>query len=66
MPMGYTPANYRRSIKDSKAYFAIFELPTLLFIAIVGFITEFLIEFPFMMVCLLDHRWKKRRSGSKK
>ena len=44
---------------DSQAFFIIFKLPGLLFLPIMGFIIEFLYELPFMLVCLLDSRFKK-------
>jgi hypothetical protein len=47
---------HKRKFKDSQAYFVVCELPTLLFLAIIGFIIEFLIELPFMLICLLDHQ----------
>ena len=48
---------FRKKITRSGAYFAIFKLPVILFTAIFGFILEFIIELPFMVLCLLDrHR----------
>jgi hypothetical protein len=52
--------HYKKRFKDSQIYFAVFELPTLLFIAIIGFIIEFLIELPFMLICMLDHHLGKK------
>jgi len=46
----------RDSITQSKAYFSIFKLPVILFTAIFGFILEFVIELPFMVLCMLDRR----------
>jgi hypothetical protein len=47
--------------KESQAYFVIFKLPTLLITAILGFIIEFIMELPFMAVCLIDSWFKKRK-----
>jgi hypothetical protein len=52
---------HKNRIKDSQAYFAIFELPALLFTAIIGFIIEFLIELPFMLICILDHHLGRKK-----
>lgn len=41
-------------ITQSRVYFAIFKMPVILFTAIFGFILEFIIELPFMVLCLLD------------
>lgn len=48
--------NFKEKITRSRAYFAIFKLPVVLFTAIFGFILEFIIELPFMVLCLLDRR----------
>ena len=48
--------HFRDIITQSRAYFAIFKLPVILFTAIFGFILEFIIELPFMVLCLLDRR----------
>ena len=44
---------------DSRVFFIIFKLPALLITPILGFIVEFLYELPFMLVCLLDNRFRK-------
>ena len=44
---------------ESKAFFYIFKLPALLVTPVLGFIIEFFYELPFMLVCLLDGRFKK-------
>jgi hypothetical protein len=44
---------------ESRAFFVIFKLPALLVTPILGFIIEFLYELPFMLVCLLDSRFRK-------
>ena len=44
---------------ESQAFFIIFKLPPLLITPILGFIIEFLYELPFMLVCLLDSRFRK-------
>jgi hypothetical protein len=44
---------------ESRAFFIIFKLPALLITPILGFIIEFLYELPFMLVCLLDSRFRK-------
>jgi len=46
----------RDKISQSRVYFAIFKMPVILFTAIFGFILEFIIELPFMVLCLLDRR----------
>ena len=43
-------------IARSRAYFAVFKMPVILFTAIFGFILEFVIELPFMVLCLIDRR----------
>ena len=48
--------HFRDMITQSRAYFSIFKLPVILFTAIFGFILEFIIELPFMVLCLLDRR----------
>ena len=48
--------HFRDMITQSRAYFSIFKLPAILFTAIFGFILEFIIELPFMVLCLLDRR----------
>jgi hypothetical protein len=53
--------HFRDMITQSRAYFSIFKLPVILFTAIFGFILEFIIELPFMVLCLLDRR---REEGS--
>jgi hypothetical protein len=52
--------DHKNRFKDSRTYFAIFQLPALLFTAIIGFIIEFLIELPFMLICMLDSHSKKK------
>ena len=51
---------------ESKAFFIIFKLPALLITPVLGFIIEFFYELPFMLVCLLDSRFRKQRPGSNK
>ena len=48
--------HFRDMITQSRAYFSIIKLPVILFTAIFGFILEFIIELPFMVLCLLDRR----------
>ena len=50
---------------DSRVYFIIFKLPTLLITAILGFIIEFIVELPFMAVCIIDSRLTKRKLETK-
>jgi len=45
--------------KKFQSFFIIFKPPALLIMAILGFIIEFLYELPFMLVCLLDSRFRK-------
>ena len=53
----------RLTIKDRRAqsqvFFIIFKLPALLITPVLGFIIEFIYELPFMLVCLLDSRFRK-------
>jgi hypothetical protein len=51
--------HFRDMITQSRAYFSIFKLPVILFTARFGFILEFIIELPFMVLCLLDRRWEE-------
>jgi hypothetical protein len=51
--------------KESQAFFVIFKLPTLLITAILGFIIEFIVELPFMAVCIIDSRLTKRKLETK-
>ena len=44
---------------ESKAFFYIFKLPALLITPVLGFIIEFFYELPFMLVCLLDGRFRR-------
>ena len=46
----------RDRITQSRAYFTVFKLPVILFTALLGFILEFVIELPFMVLCMLDRR----------
>ena len=50
--------HFIEKITQSRVYFAIFKLPVILFTALLGFILEFVIELPFMVLCLLDRRRK--------
>jgi len=43
----------------SQAIFVLFKLPALLITPVLGFIIEFLYELPFMLICLLDSRFRK-------
>ena len=54
---------FRDGITQSKAYFTVFKLPVILFTAIFGFILEFVIELPFMVLCMLDRRRGRNHSG---
>jgi len=54
---------FRDSITRSRAYFSIIKLPLILFTAIFGFILEFVIELPFMVLCMLDRRRGRNHSG---
>jgi hypothetical protein len=49
----------------SRSYFIVFKLPTLLITAILGFIFEFMMELPFMALCIIDSRLKKRKVDSR-
>jgi hypothetical protein len=59
--MSHPLSHYKNRVKNSQAYFAIFELPALLFITIIGFIIEYLIELPFMLICILDHHFVRKK-----
>lgn len=48
--------HFIEKVTRSRAYFAIFKLPVILFTALFGFILEFVIELPFMVLCLFDRR----------
>lgn len=45
----------------SRSYFVVFKLPTLLITAILGFIFEFIMELPFMALCIIDSWFTKRK-----
>ncbi|MEN8246383.1 MAG: hypothetical protein ABFS43_15955 [Thermodesulfobacteriota bacterium] len=47
---------FRDRITQSRAYFSIIKLPVILFTAMLGFMLEFVIELPFMVLCMLDRR----------
>ena len=49
-------------LTSSQAFYIIFKLPTLLATVIIGFILEFLMELPFMAICIIDSRLRKRKS----
>ena len=49
----------RDTITQSRAYFAIFKLPVIVFTALFGFILEFVIELPFMVLCMLDRHLQR-------
>jgi len=48
--------------KFSRAYFTVFKLPLILFAIVAGFIFEFMVELPFMMLVFLDYR-SQQKSG---
>ena len=45
---------FRDMFTQSRVYFTIFKLPAIVFTALFGFILEFIIELPFMVLCMLD------------
>jgi len=47
----------------SKVYFIVIKLPLILFAIVAGFIFEFIVELPFMMLVLLDYRSPKKGQG---
>ncbi|MBW2178330.1 MAG: hypothetical protein JRF32_12555 [Deltaproteobacteria bacterium] len=61
--MQSTLSHFRNTITQSRAYFAIFQLPVIIFTAIFGFILEFIIELPFMVLCLLDRKQAGKSAG---
>lgn len=46
-----------------KVYFIVIKLPLILFAIVAGFIFEFIVELPFMMLILLDYRSRKKGEG---
>ena len=44
----------RDRITRSRVYFAVFKLPAIVFTALFGFILEFVVELPFMVLCMFD------------
>lgn len=57
--MGLRLMYIKNRITQSRAYFAIFKLPVILFTALLGFILEFIVELPFMVLCMLDRHGRK-------
>ncbi|MFO7558486.1 MAG: hypothetical protein R6X10_06615 [Desulfobacterales bacterium] len=49
--------------KISKVYFITIKLPLILFVIVAGFIFEFVVELPFMMLVFLDYRSQKKGEG---
>jgi hypothetical protein len=47
----------------SKVYFLAVKLPLILFAIVAGFIFEFIVELPFMMLVFLDYRSNKKGAG---
>ena len=47
----------------SKAYFLAVKLPLILFAIVAGFVFEFIVELPFMMLVFLDYRSHKKGEG---
>ena len=56
--------HFRDTITQSRAYFAIFKLPVIVFTALFGFILEFVIELPFMVLCMLDRHLQRPEQQS--
>jgi len=56
----------QRNIKDiyEKGRFLI-KLPFILVLLTIGFIFEFLISIPLLILCELDNRFRRRNSGSR-
>jgi len=50
-------------VRILKVYFITIKLPLILFAIVAGFIFEFIVELPFMMLVFLDYRSKKRGEG---
>jgi len=44
----------------SKVYFIVIKLPLILFAIVAGFIFEFIVELPFIVLILLDYRSPKK------
>lgn len=47
----------------SKVYFITIKLPLILLLIVVGFIFEFVVELPFMMLVFLGYRSQKKEEG---
>ena len=60
--MKFRSMQIRNRITRSRAYFAVCKLPVILFTALLGFILEFLIELPFMVLCMLDCHGRKAKA----
>lgn len=57
---------FRDMITQSRAYFTIFKLPVIVFTALFGFILEFVIELPFMVLCMFDRHERKTEKECQK
>ncbi len=58
--MSHDQMNRKNTWTESQAFFAIFKLPAYITAAVLGFIFEFIYELPFMLVCLIESRRRKK------
>jgi len=57
----FLPPEIRKRIL--KVYFIVIKLPLILFAIVAGFIFEFIVELPFIILIFLDYRSKKKGEG---
>jgi len=57
----FLPSEIRERL--AKVYFIVIKLPLILFAIVAGFIFEFMVELPFMMLVFLDYRSQQKREG---
>jgi len=56
----------KERVTHSRPYFVVIKLPLILFAALFGFIMEFVVELPFMVLCLMDRRFNSvQKSGDR-
>jgi len=60
LPKFLPPAIRKRILK---VYFIVIKLPLILFAIVAGFIFEFIVELPFMLLIFLDYRSKEKDEG---
>ena len=62
--VNYRLIQFKDTIAQSRAYFAIFKLPVIVFTALLGFMLEFIIELPFMVLCMLDRNERRTEDSA--